>query len=241
MPTVFAFLPDAAEFEGTLSVKLYDLTPGTVLNGAEGDELVADEAKPGWYAATVTETIAGMKRAVLLLDGETVSESLIDMSATPPVVGVGSGEVTGFTASAAVDLAALIAANAGELAGTVNFPRVAKGKVLQLIVGDDYLESIGTAIPWSLSNAGHLPDFSTGWTVSAHVRNDVLSSSVEFVGVIVAGSGATRSGFLEADQEATAALKTGAGKYQLVFTETATGKQTTPLQGLTQTDRRTAV
>lgn len=94
---VYAFLPDAALLTGTLKLELYPVGPGTIVNGTGGDTLTAVSGQPGWYNATVAETLSGAHRAVLTLDGVAIDSRLTDLDADPAVYGdaasTGGGEI----------------------------------------------------------------------------------------------------------------------------------------------------
>lgn len=232
--TVSAFLPGADQLGGTLAIEIYPQAPGTILNGAGGDALTEIEEQPGWYAATVAEDIAAIRLAVITLDGVAIGGALIDMDQAAPVY----GGVT-LTTADADRIATLITAAAGGLTGGVTVPRVARGRKLRLIVGDDYLEAIGRAIPWDLDQAGDLPDFSTGWTVAMHVLPVLPGSTpVTFTGSIETGDGSNRTGLLEAEAADTALLRTGEAMWQLEFTETSSSRKTVLLDGQATIERR---
>lgn len=235
---VYAFLPDAALLTGTLKVELYPVGPGTIANGAGGDTLNAVVGQPGWYTATVAEALTGPHRAVLTLDGTPIDERRVDLDDSPAILGVAAaGLVTGFSADAEQDLAAIVQSAVGGVSGSVLAPAVRAGQALELIAGDDYLDAIGRAIPWSLTDAAALPTFGAGWTVALHIMGDLSPSAVIFPGVISQGTGATRNGQVTAGAAITRSLRPGPGRYQLSFTDPA-GRTMVLLQGLTRIESR---
>jgi hypothetical protein len=235
---VFAFLPDAALLTGVLKLELYPTTPGVIVNGTGGDVLSAVSGQPGWYQATVAEDLDARHRGVITLDGVAIAEALIDLSHTPPIWGAASdGLVTGFDTAAAMELSQLVQSAVAGISGAVLMPSVQTGQRLELIEGDDYLEELGRAIPWTIENAAGLPSFDTGWTLALHLLPDLGSAAIVFPGVIEVSTGANRSGFVEGDQALTSGLRSGGGIYQLIATDPE-GRTMVLLKGRAQIDRR---
>jgi hypothetical protein len=176
---VYAFLPDAALLTETLKVELYAVGPGTIVNGTGGDTLTAVSGQPGWYSATIAETLTGLHRAVLTLDGSPLVTALTDLSLEPPIFGeapAGVVRVSGFDAQALTQLAA---------AGIQVTTHQVGPTIIRVHVGADHNATGGSAWEWTnKTGVAWASMLDSTWSLEIHDGADLAGTAIIALGTV---------------------------------------------------------
>ena len=134
----------------SLTLKLYPLTSGGVANGVTGDALAEPDAvnRPGYYVATVTESLTGLYMARILRADAVVAMGLLNLEGTGTyILGNGLNSLAGLPVTLSSAGLAQLAASATI---TLSVPTLQNGHLsLSLIRGDSYLAEHGRAIEFS--------------------------------------------------------------------------------------------
>lgn len=134
---------------------------------------------------------------------------------------IGDVSVGSFTADALSQLNAIRA----------NVSRTpARGGKLRLVIGDDYLDSLGTAIPWEIAGAAALPDLTDADVILYVTVNGVTIEST--ASSVDTATGATRSGTVDISNADWGAITEGEGEYQFkLFVGSGNSQTITPIEG----------
>lgn len=220
MPTtVYVFSPDLGDIAATPKIELYPIEPGTILNGAGGDALTAVDGKPGWWSATVAETITGIRRAVLTDNGTPLAGDQIDMDAATVIYGRYGGELSD---QATADIVAAI--RAADIP-VVRYSNVdAEGRIFVTQNADHYatdgfgLEITVEGFDGDLSNAAsYVLKIASGGVTESFTTEQAPSTG--------SGTGSARYTFnFDLPRSQMANLEKGTGTYDL-FAVLANGHQ----------------
>jgi hypothetical protein len=228
--TLFAVLPAIPSSTAVATaIAVEEHVPGTGVYRAEFEDV-----PPGIYL--LRAVAGGALRASWYVEFAGVHNELV-LASLDYEQGGGGGDVTGFTESAEAELQDILSASIASIRGTVETPYFQRNSVLRLVQGDTYRDGVTRAIPFVLEDADNIIDL-TNWTPQYVVHTGGQTKTLTD-GTVLIGTGSTRTGYVEADPEDTAALGHGDGTALLQFVN-GSGAVMTLLEVLAKVTRNPA-